>query len=309
MLKKILFMGSPIFAVPILKSLYQNGYPVSVVYTQHPKKSNRGMKTQKSPVHLMAETLNIEVRTPETLKSNLAEYNFLKELDADLAIVVAYGKILPENFLSLTKKGFINIHASLLPNWRGAAPIQRAIMNLDNKTGISIMKIVNKLDAGPVYKKYETDIKKQDNAEILSERLSLIASEKILDDIDDIIDDKVNFVEQEHNKATYAKKIEKLEGKINWNISSDEILGLINGLFPTPGAWFIFKGERYKILKAEIGNSKGEPGIVLSENLEIGCRDKSLKIIEIQREGKKIQKTGEFLLGSRIIKGSNLNNV
>ena len=309
MLKKILFMGSPIFAVPILKSLYQNGYPVSVVYTQPPKKSNRGMKTQKSPVHLMAETLNIEVRTPETLKSNLAEYNFLKELDADLAIVVAYGKILPENFLSLTKKGFINIHASLLPNWRGAAPIQRAIMNLDNKTGISIMKIVNKLDAGPVYKKYETDIKKQDNAEILSERLSLIASEKILDDIDDIIDDKVNFVEQEHNKATYAKKIEKLEGKINWNISSDEILGLINGLFPTPGAWFIFKGERYKILKAEIGNSKGEPGIVLSENLEIGCRDKSLKIIEIQREGKKIQKTGEFLLGSRIIKGSNLNNV
>ena len=309
MLKKILFMGSPIFAVPILKSLYQNGYPVSVVYTQPPKKSNRGMKTQKSPVHLMAEALNIEVRTPETLKSNLAEYNFLKELDADLAIVVAYGKILPENFLSLTKKGFINIHASLLPNWRGAAPIQRAIMNLDNKTGISIMKIVNKLDAGPVYKKYETDIKKQDNAEILSERLSLIASEKILDEIDDIIDDKVNFVEQEHNKATYAKKIEKLEGKINWNISSDEILGLINGLFPTPGAWFVFKGERYKILKAEIGNSKGEPGIVLSENLEIGCRDKSLKIIEIQREGKKIQKTGEFLLGSRIIKGSNLNNV
>ena len=309
MLKKILFMGSPIFAVPILKSLYQNGYPVSVVYTQHPKKSNRGMKTQKSPVHLMAETLNIEVRTPETLKSNLAEYDFLKELDADLAIVVAYGKILPENFLSLTKKGFINIHASLLPNWRGAAPIQRAIMNLDNKTGISIMKIVNKLDAGPVCKKYETDIKKQDNTEILSERLSLIASEKILDDIDDIIDDKVNFVEQEHNKATYAKKIEKLEGKINWNISSDKILGLINGLFPTPGAWFIFKGERYKILKAEIGNSKGEPGIVLSENLEIGCRDKSLKIIEIQREGKKIQKTGEFLLGSRIIKGSNLNNV
>ena len=119
MLKKILFMGSPIFAVPILKSLYQNGYPVSVVYTQHPKKSNRGMKTQKSPVHLMAETLNIEVRTPETLKSNLAEYNFLKELDADLAIVVAYGKILPENFLSLTKKGFMH-HFCLI----GEAPHQ-----------------------------------------------------------------------------------------------------------------------------------------------------------------------------------------
>ena len=309
MLKKILFMGSPIFAVPILKSLYQNGYPVSVVYTQPPKKSNRGMRIQKSPVHLMAETLNIEVRTPETLKGNLVEYNFIEELNVDLAIVVAYGKILPENFLSLTKKGFINIHASLLPKWRGAAPIQRAIMNLDNKTGISIMKIINKLDAGPVTKRYETDIKKQDNAEIISERLSLIASEKILDDIDDIIDDKANFVEQEHNKATYAKKIEKTEGMINWSLSADEILGLVNGLFPTPGAWFIYKGERYKILKAEIGNSKGEPGIVLSQNLEIGCKERSLKIVEIQREGKKVQKIREFLLGSKILKGSNLNNV
>ncbi len=309
MLKKILFMGSPIFAVPILKSLYQNGYPVSVVYTQPPKKSNRGMRIQKSPVHLMAETLNIEVRTPETLKGNLVEYNFIEELNADLAIVVAYGKILPENFLSLTKKGFINIHASLLPKWRGAAPIQRALMNLDNKTGISIMKIINKLDAGPVTKRYETDIKKQDNAEIISERLSLLASEKILDDIDDIIDDKANFVEQEHNKATYAKKIEKAEGMINWSLSADEILGLVNGLFPTPGAWFIYKGERYKILKAEIGNSKGEPGTVLSQNLEIGCKERSLKIVEIQREGKKVQKIREFLLGSKILKGSNLNNV
>ena len=165
-------MGSPIFAVPILKSLYQNGYPVSVVYTQPPKKSNRGMKTQKSPVHNMAETLNIDVRTPENLKGNLAEYNFLEELGADLAIVVAYGKILPENFLPLAKKGFINIHASILPSWRGAAPIQRSIMNLDNKTGISIMKIRNKLDSGPICNKYEIEIKKEDNAEIISEKLS-----------------------------------------------------------------------------------------------------------------------------------------
>ena len=309
MLKKIVFMGSPIFSVPILKSLYQNGYPVSVVYTQPPKKSKRGMKTQKSPVHLMAETLNIDVRTPENLKGNLIEYNFLEKLDADLAIVVAYGKILPENFLSLTKKGFINIHASVLPNWRGAAPIQRAIINLDNKTGISIMKIINKLDAGPVSKKYEIDIKKEDNTETISEKLSLMASEKILDDIDDIIDDKAKFIEQEHNRATYAKKIEKSEGKINWRLNANEILGLVNGLYPTPGAWFIYKGERYKILRAEIGNLGGAPGIVLSENLEIGCNEKSLKIIEIQREGKKVQKIGEFLLGSKIIKGSNLNNV
>ena len=309
MLKKIIFMGTPIFAVPILKSLYQNGYPVSVVYSQPPKKSNRGMKTQKSPVHLMAETLNIEARTPDVLKGNSIEESFLRNLDADLAIVVAYGKLLPESFLNLTKKGFINIHASILPSWRGAAPIQRAIINLDKKTGISVMKINNKLDSGPVCNKYEIEIKKQDNSETISEKLSLIASEKILDEIDNIIDGKANFIEQEHDKATYANKIEKTEGKINWNIKAEEILGLINGLFPSPGAWFTFKGERYKILKAEVGNSKGEPGIVLGQNLEIGCKEGSLKIAEIQREGKKVQKIGEFLLGSRIKKGSNLNNV
>ena len=309
MLKKIIFMGTPIFAVPILKSLYQNGYPVSVVYSQPPKKSSRGMKTQKSPVHLMAETLNIEARTPDVLKGNSIEESFLKNLDADLAIVVAYGKLLPESFLNLTKKGFINIHASILPSWRGAAPIQRAIINLDKKTGISVMKINNKLDSGPVCNKYEIEIKKQDNSETISEKLSLIASEKILDEIDNIIDGKANFIEQEHDKATYANKIEKTEGKINWNIKAEEILGLINGLFPSPGAWFTFKGERYKILKAEVGNSKGEPGIVLGENLEIGCKEGSLKITEIQRQGKKVQKIGEFLLGSRIKKGSNLNNV
>ena len=309
MLKKIIFMGTPIFAVPILKSLYQNGYPVCVVYSQPPKKSSRGMKTQKSPVHLMAETLNIEARTPDVLKGNSIEESFLKNLDADLAIVVAYGKLLPESFLNLTKKGFINIHASILPSWRGAAPIQRAIINLDKKTGISVMKINNKLDSGPVCNKYEIEIKKQDNSETISEKLSLIASEKILDEIDNIIDGKANFIEQEHDKATYANKIEKTEGKINWNIKAEEILGLINGLFPSPGAWFTFKGERYKILKAEVGNSKGEPGIVLGQNLEIGCKEGSLKITEIQREGKKVQKIGEFLLGSRIKKGSNLNNV
>ena len=309
MLKKIVFMGTPIFAVPILKSLYQNGYPVSAVFTQPPKKSNRGMKTQKSPVHLMAETLNINVRTPETLKDNLIEYDFIKKIDADLAIVVAYGKIIPQNFLSLTKKGFINIHASILPFWRGAAPIQRAIINLDNKIGISIMKLNNKLDSGPICNKYEIEIKNNENAETISEKLSLIASEKILYDIDDILNDKVNFIEQDHSKATYANKIDKAEGKINWDLSANQILGLINGLYPIPGAWFVYKGVRYKIMKAEVGNLNGEPGIVLNENLEIGCKKKSIKIIEIQREGKKIQKSQEFLLGSRITRGTNLNNV
>ncbi len=302
-------MGTPIFSVPILKSLYQNGYPISTVFTQPPKKSSRGMQTRKSPVHLMAETLNIDVRIPNFLKNNQDEYDFLKKLNADLAIVVAYGKIIPENFLSLTKKGFINIHASILPFWRGAAPIQRSIINLDKKTGISIMKINKELDSGAVCNKYEIGIKDQDNAEVISEKLSMMAAEKILDEIDKIIEGKANFIEQDHSKATYANKINKSEGKINWNISAGQILGLINGLSPTPGAWFINKGERYKILKAELGNLNGEPGIVLTENLEIGCKEKSIKILEIQREGKKVQKSGEFLLGSRITKGSNLSNV
>ena len=158
------------------------------------------------------------------------------------------------------------------------------------------MKINNKLDSGPICNKYEIEIKKQDNAETISEKLSMLASEKILDEIDNIIDGKANFVEQDHDKATYANKIEKAEGKVNWNKRADEILGLINGLFPTPGAWFIYKGERHKILKAEVGNARGEPGIVLSENLEIGCKEKSLKIIEIQREEKKFKNQENFYL-------------
>ena len=139
--KKIIFMGTPMFAVPILKSLYQNGFPINLVYTQPPQKSHRGQKINKSPVQGISETLNIEFRSPQNLKNNTEEYEFLKKMEADLAIVVAYGQIIPKEFLNLTKKGFINIHASILPKWRGAAPIQRAIMNLDTETGISIMTV------------------------------------------------------------------------------------------------------------------------------------------------------------------------
>ena len=310
MAKKIIFMGTPLFAVPILKSLYQNGYPISVVYTQPPQKSQRGQRINKSPIQGISETLNIDFRSPQTLKDNVEEYNFLKELKADLAIVVAYGQIIPKNFLSLTKKGFINIHGSILPRWRGAAPIQRSIMNLDSETGISIMKIVEELDSGPVSNIYKIDLKINDNAEDVSERLSLLAAEKILDNVDDILDDKIKFVDQDHTKATYAKKIEKLEGNINWNDKASNIVGKINGLYPLPGAFFNFNGERYKILKAEIGNSVGKVGEVLSDKLEIACIDnQSIKILEIQRQGKKPQKIGEFMLGSLIRKGSVINNV
>ena len=298
-------MGTPMFAVPILKSLYQNGYPISDVYTQPPQRSQRGQKINKSPIQGIAETLNLEFRTPQILKDNLEEYEYFKSIDADLAIVVAYGQIIPKEFLDLTKKGFINIHASLLPKWRGAAPIQRSIMNLDKETGISIMKIDEELDKGPVCNTYKIDLQNNLNASDIADKLSLIAAEKILDNIDEILEDKANFVDQDHSKATYASKISKKEGEINWSDNAKYIIGKINGLYPVPGAFFIYKGERYKILKAEIGNCIGKPGEVISEYLEIACGERqSIKIKEIQRQGKKSQNIGEFILGSQIKKGT-----
>ena len=306
--KKIIFMGTPMFSVPILKSLYQNGYPVTCVYTQPPQRSKRGQKVNKSPVQGISETLNIEFRAPETLKDNQEEYEFIKNHEADLAVVVAYGQIIPKNILSLTKKGFINIHASLLPKWRGAAPIQRSIMNLDKETGISMMRINEELDSGAVSNQYKLEIG-DENAEEVSEKLSLLAAEKILDEIDNVLDDKANFIEQDHSKATYAPKIDKSEGRINWNEKAEQILGKVNGLYPVPGAWFNFAGERYKILKSKIGNAVGKVGEVTSDELEIICGDnKSLKILEIQRQGKRVQSINEFMLGSRIKKGMILPN-
>jgi len=308
--KKIIFMGTPIFAVPILKSLYQNGYPISVVYTQPPQKSHRGQKINKSPVQGISETLNIDFRSPQNLNNNIEEYDFLKNMNADLAIVVAYGQIIPKQFLSLTKKGFINIHASVLPKWRGAAPIQRSIMNLDEETGISIMKINEKLDSGPINEIFKIKLDQKLNAIEVSEKLSLLAADKILDCVDNILDGKSEFIEQDHSKATYAKKILKSEGQIDWKDDALKIIGKINGLYPSPGAFFNFNGERYKILKAEIANGIGKSGEVITDSLEIACNNKkSIKILEIQREGKKVQKIGEFMLGSQIKKGSVISNV
>ena len=303
-------MGTPLFAVPILKSLYEKNYIIPTVYTQPPKKSQRGQKINKSPIQIVGEDFNIDCRTPETLKENKDEYEYLKQLDLDLVIVVAYGQIIPKEFLNLAKKGFINVHASLLPKWRGAAPIQRSIMNLDKETGISIMRIGEKLDTGPVCNNYRVEIKDNDNAEIISNKLSILASEKIIENVDSILEDKLIFKEQDDLKATYASKIEKSEGEIQWNDNAESIIGKINGLYPSPGAFFIFKEERYKILKAELGTKSGEIGEVMTSDLEISCGDqRSIKIIEIQRQGKKPQNINEFVLGSQITKGSRLINV
>ena len=217
--------------------------------------------------------------------------------------------MIPKNFLTLAKKGFINIHGSILPKWRGAAPIQRSIMNLDEETGISIMKITEELDSGPVSNVYRIKLDKNDNAEEVLKKLALLASKKILDNVKDILNDNVKFIDQDHSKATYAKKIKKSEGSINWNDEPSKIIGKINGLFPIPGAFFNFNGERYKVLKAEIGNGVGKIGEVLNDKLEIACVDsQTIKILEIQRQGKRPQKIQEFMLGSRIKKGSMLFN-
>ncbi len=308
MSKKIIFMGTPLFAVPILKSLYQSSFKISVVYTQPPQKSHRGQKINKSPIQVISETSKIYFRCPENFNNN-EEYEFIKNLNADLAIVAAYGKIIPKEYLNLTKKGFINVHGSILPKWRGAAPIQRSIMNLDNETGISIMKMNEKLDSGPVSNIYKIKLNKNLNAQEISEKLALLASDKILDNVNDILKDNAKFFEQDESKASYAKKIDKMEGKINWNDKASTILGKINGLFPTPGAFFNFNGERYKILKAEIGNGSGQAGKVLSDQLEIACSNsESIKILYIQRQGKNAQKISEFMRGSSIKKGSLISN-
>ena len=306
MSKKIAFLGTPSISGQILKSLYQNGFNIEIVYTQPPVASNRGHKLNKSPVHIMAEILNIPVRTPVKL-DNLEEKKFIKSKNIDLGIVVAYGQILKKDILVLPKFGWINIHYSLLPKLRGAAPIQRAIMNNENLTGISIMKMDEGLDTGPVCNQYPINILDNENSEDLSKRLSNLASEKILENIDNILENRALFKDQDHSQSSYAKKIKKEEGKIIWQEKNKKIIGKINGLYPNPGGWFEFKGERYKIHKAELSVNTGKVGYVLSDNLEIGCGENSIKIIEIQRQGKKVQKTAEFLLGSQIKKGTNLN--
>ena len=309
MQKKIAFMGTPIFFFLILKNIYQNGYEVSVVYTQPPRKSNRGQKFEKSPIHSFAETISYNVRTPDKLNNNNSEYEYFKSLNLDLVIIVAYGIIIPKDFLSLSKQGFINLHASLLPKWRGAAPIQRSIMSQDKETGISVMKINEKLDEGDISHIFKINIEENENAQTLSDRLSALASDKISEVSDSIIGKEVNFKQQDHSQATYAKKIKKTEGLIDWNDRAENIIGKINGLYPFPGGYFVFKGKRYKILKAQLSFNKDKAGKVLSNDLEISCGENSIKILEIQREGKKPQKINEFSLGSQIQKGTNLLNV
>ncbi len=299
MSQKIVFMGTPDFSVPTLESLINSDHKILAVYSQQAAKANRGQKILPSIIENFAKKKSLRLRTPIKLDTD-EEYNFIKKLKPDIGIVVAYGKIIPKRFLNLTKYGFINLHASLLPKWRGAAPIQRSIMNLDNETGISIMKIVEKLDAGPVMHQDRINISENLDSLTLSKVLAKLGAKSILDAINKIGKGEAQFKEQDHSKATYAKKISKDESKLEWNESAKKVLAKINGLNPNPGAWFKYKNTRYKVWKAKIVNQNGIAGQTLDNSLTIACKEKSIKIVEIQKEGKSKQLIDQFLLGNNI---------
>ena len=300
---KIVFMGTPEFSVPTLEALINKKFEIISIYTQPPKKSKRGQKLNISPVQKFSEKNNLPVRNPDNL-NNDKEYNFIKSLSADIAVVVAYGKLIPKDILKTTKLGFINIHASLLPKWRGAAPIQRAIMNGDKKTGVSIMKIEEELDCGPIIASRELELDTSATYGDTAKRLSETGANLLIESIKKIESDKVKFTAQEDSDATYAKKINKKEAKINWNYNADYVKAQIHALNPNPGAWFKYGKERFKVWRVKKSSLSGKPSTVLDENLTVGCKSDSIQILEIQREGKNKQLSKDFLLGKKINKGS-----
>lgn len=303
---KILFMGTPNFAVPILKIINESSHEIIKVYTQPPKKKNRGQKISLSPVHEYSNKVFLSVKHPNTLNTK-EEYEYIKNLNPDVVVVVAYGQILSSDLLGLQNIKFLNIHASLLPKWRGAAPIQRSIMNLDKETGITIMQIVPKLDAGPVLMQSKIKISKETSYKKLSIEMSKLGAKLILDSLDLIEKDQVNFIAQNDSEATYAKKISKAESKIKWNLEAKIIIAKINALNPNPGSWFELNGSRIKIIKAVEVEGRGLPGEVLNNYLTIACSKNAVQILELQKEGKNIMTAVEFLKGNKLELGLNIN--
>ena len=305
MSKKIVFMGTPEFSVPTLESLLNSDHKILTVYSQPASKANRGQKVIPSSIETFAKKNQLSLKTPTKLDTE-EEYDFFKKLEADIVVVIAYGKIIPKRFLNLPRHGFINVHASLLPKWRGAAPIQRSIMNLDIETGISIMQIVEELDAGPIMHQDKIKINENIDTLTLSKVLSKLGAKSVLNAINKIEKGQAKFQEQNHSQATYAKKILKTEGQINWNESAKKVLAKINGLNPNPGAWFQYNKERFKVWKAKIVDVSSDAGKTIDNKLTIACNEQSIKILEIQKEGKSRQLTDQFLLGNKIGKGENI---
>ncbi len=303
---KLIFMGTPEFSVPILKSLYESKHDILKVYTQPPKKQNRGQKINLTAVHQFCINHNLPVRYPERIDSE-EEYQEIKKLKPDVAVVVAYGKIIPQKILSIDNIKFLNIHASLLPKWRGAAPIQRAIINLDNETGISIMKIVPKLDCGPVMMQSKIKIFQNTNYKELSDKLSSLGASMILKSLDIVEKKSEIFIEQNETEACYAKKISKSETKVNWNDDAKKVIGKINAFSPTPGSWFEYKKSRLKIIEAIEVKGRGSPGQIINKNFTVACAHNAIKILKLQKEGKKIMSIEDYLKGNQLILDFNLS--
>jgi methionyl-tRNA formyltransferase len=299
----VVFMGTPEFSIPTLEILVKEKFNILSVYTQPPKKSKRGQKINISPVEEFCKNNKLNFRTPINLNTD-GELKKFKKLSPDIVIVAAYGKIIPKSYFGIAKFGFINLHASLLPKWRGAAPIQRAIMNGEKKIGVSIMRIEEKLDSGAILATKELILDQNETHGEVEKKISAVGANLLIKSLKIIKDGNAKFVDQIHSKATYAKKIDKGETKINWRLDADKVLSHIHGLSPKPGAWFEYKKERFKVLRVKITKLKGVPGLVIEKNLTVGCRSNSIQILELQRQGKNKQTTKEFLLGKKISIGS-----
>ena len=298
---KIVFMGTPDFSVPVLEKLIEK-HDVVAVYTRAPKESGRGKRINKTPVHLLAESKGIEVRTPRTLR-NAEEQDILRQYNADIAIVAAYGLLLPQEVLDMFPKGCVNVHASLLPRWRGAAPIQRVIEFGDKESGISIMQMALELDAGDVLSKESVEILPSMTGGELHDRLSDVGANLLIQTLDNL--DNIVPEPQDESLVTYASKLDKAECLINFDVNSQDLYNKIRAFNPYPAMYFIYNGERFKIFEIEIVEEKGTPGEILEgkNNLVVATKDKAIIVHKIQREGKQAMRIEELLRGFKFEKG------
>ena len=302
---KILFMGTSSFAVPILNELVNLNQNIIKVFTSPSKKANRGMKNTESPVSCAAKALNLELEYPKNLKDELI-INSLKAMNLDLIIVIAYGFIIPKEILNIPKYGCYNLHASILPRWRGAAPIQRSIIEGDQVSGVSFIKIDEGLDTGDIVLSDKIEILKNDTQESLSTNLAELGV-KNLSKFLDLFNYKIDFDKQNNDFTCYANKILKSETRINWSETAELIDRKIRAFNPKPGAWFVMNGKRIKIFEAEISDGKGNPGEILNDEFEIACGKVSLKLKILQKEGKNKSAIKSFLLGNQTLIGSKLD--
>ena len=303
--KTIIFMGTPSIAAEYLDVLIKHHIEIKGVFTQSPKKKFRGMRLSKSPVHLLAEKKKINVYHPNNFDPEAI--SILKKIQPHLIIVMAYGNILPKSVLELPKFGCINIHVSILPRWRGAAPIEHTLMNGDKETGISIIKLVEKLDAGPIIAQEKLTIPKNFNKLQLTHSLTTIGSRLLVKIIPKVLNNEIEFKYQNEKYATYANKINSETRKINFNSLTQNIINNIRAHSPKPGAWFFLKNERIKIIEAKKGTSRGNASTILNKNFEIGTKDGSIEPLILQREGKKIVQKEDFLRGYILNIGDKIN--